>query len=205
MMREMHNSSPRKSVSVEQLLQLKRLEAPSPDFWEGFERELKQKQLQALMRPSRWERFRSAVCAPKLTVLAPLSAATIICVAGGLIAFSFFADMDRGFGGGMDTASVELPAPNVDPVAVVESEAEKEMDALETVEAEEAPAARSPDPRFVEDVLRPKSESIARESFRTVAETETFVGGSDSSAYYVVNAFTVVAEPRNGGDVTLEF
>jgi hypothetical protein len=41
-------------VTLEALLQLKRTERPAPDFWANFERELRQKQLAALLRKRRW-------------------------------------------------------------------------------------------------------------------------------------------------------
>lgn len=41
-------------VSLEDLLRLKRAERPSPEFWANFERELRQKQLTALVQKRRW-------------------------------------------------------------------------------------------------------------------------------------------------------
>jgi hypothetical protein len=41
-------------VTLEDLLRLKRAERPSPDFWLNFERELRQKQLTALVQKRRW-------------------------------------------------------------------------------------------------------------------------------------------------------
>jgi hypothetical protein len=41
-------------VSLEDLLQLKRAERPTPEFWSNFERELRQKQLTALVEKRRW-------------------------------------------------------------------------------------------------------------------------------------------------------
>jgi hypothetical protein len=40
--------------SLEDVLRLKRAERPSPEFWAGFERELRQKQLTALVQKRRW-------------------------------------------------------------------------------------------------------------------------------------------------------
>ena len=44
----------RSKVTVEDLLRLKRAERPSPEFWVGFERELRQKQLTALLDRRPW-------------------------------------------------------------------------------------------------------------------------------------------------------
>lgn len=41
-------------VTLEDLLRLKRAERPTPEFWEGFEKELRQKQLTALVQKRRW-------------------------------------------------------------------------------------------------------------------------------------------------------
>lgn len=41
-------------VSLEDLLRLKRAERPTPEFWSSFERELRQKQLTALVEKRRW-------------------------------------------------------------------------------------------------------------------------------------------------------
>jgi hypothetical protein len=41
-------------VSLEDLLHLKRAERPTPEFWSNFEKELRQKQLTALVQKHRW-------------------------------------------------------------------------------------------------------------------------------------------------------
>lgn len=48
-----HSEQPPK-ITVEDLLRLKRSERPAPDFWTGFERELRQKQLSALVEKRAW-------------------------------------------------------------------------------------------------------------------------------------------------------
>lgn len=44
----------RPKVTVEDLLRLKRAERPAPEFWSNFERELRQKQLSALLEKRPW-------------------------------------------------------------------------------------------------------------------------------------------------------
>src|SRR5688572_7127889 len=46
--------SPKPSVSLEDLLRVKRSEQPAPAFWNEFERELRAKQLAAIVEPRRW-------------------------------------------------------------------------------------------------------------------------------------------------------
>jgi hypothetical protein len=50
----MSNSDRQSKVTIEDLLHLKKSERPSADFWAGFERELRQKQLSALVEKRAW-------------------------------------------------------------------------------------------------------------------------------------------------------
>lgn len=50
----MPQSDKKPHVSIEDLLRLKASERPSPEFWSHFERELRQKQLTALVQKRRW-------------------------------------------------------------------------------------------------------------------------------------------------------
>ena len=50
----MPSSDHRPKVTLEDLLRLKRAERPAPEFWTSFERELRQKQLAALVRQQPW-------------------------------------------------------------------------------------------------------------------------------------------------------
>jgi hypothetical protein len=50
----MPNSDHRSKITIEDLLRLKRAERPAAEFWSNFERELRQKQLTALLEKSPW-------------------------------------------------------------------------------------------------------------------------------------------------------
>ena len=50
----MSNSDHRSKITVEDLLRLKRAERPAAEFWTNFERELRQKQLTALIEKRSW-------------------------------------------------------------------------------------------------------------------------------------------------------
>lgn len=50
------NKNPNSKVTIEDLLRLKRAERPSAEFWHTFERELRQKQLAALLEKRSWWR-----------------------------------------------------------------------------------------------------------------------------------------------------
>lgn len=193
-------------MTVEQLIQLKRLEKPDSKFWDRFDHELKQKRLQALMRPSRWSRLRAACTRPHLSSLAPFSAAAVLVVALGWMTFSAFSGLGPEgqyvLNSDQPPADTLALAAQVADVSVlfVEAETSPVADA-----GAEAASARPADARFVEVVLRPESPVSSQSSFITVAEIETFTGAADSKAYYVVNAFT--AKPNGYGNqaVTFEF
>lgn len=71
-------------VTLEDLLQLKRAERPSAEFWPRFDQELRAKQLAALMQPVRpW--WQSLVGRRQLIrIYAPLGAAAVVALALGL-------------------------------------------------------------------------------------------------------------------------
>lgn len=69
-----------RKITLEQLLALKRAERPSPEFWENFDRELRSKQLAALVKTRPWWQ----VWTPKKTLVRicmPLGAAAAVAVA----------------------------------------------------------------------------------------------------------------------------
>lgn len=207
-MQEMRPDSSKQPVTVEQLIQLKRLEKPGSKFWDRFDHELKQKQLQALMRPSRWQRLRAACMRPHLSSLAPLSAASVLLMAFGWIGFSTFVSLgyqdEYALAEGHPTIhAAMLKAEKVD-ASSISVETEEPLVTEAPLEAETA-SPRPADSRFVEVVLRPETAEGSQATFITVADTETFTGSADRKAYYVVNAFTV--RPVGYGDraATFEF
>lgn len=192
-MQERESLSPQKQLTVEQLLRLKRLENPGPDFWAGFERELQQKQLQALVRPSAWARLRATLLAPRHS-LAGLVAVTAGCAAALVAAVSLLIVLDENPAGGAAT-NVGREQANVTH--------EDWPEMLASVEARETGKVHQADSFFVVDALRP--DETAPESFRTVAVPETLVGASDDSAYYVVNVFRTTPEQMTGEETGLDF
>jgi hypothetical protein len=73
---------PRRSISVEDLLRLKRAEQPLPEFWQEFDRRLREKQLSALVAPKPWwQRMGLAGAWGSLRrIQVPLGAAAIVTV-----------------------------------------------------------------------------------------------------------------------------
>lgn len=76
-------------INLDQLLELKRSEKPPAEFWDGFQKEFRQRQLQTLIsdEPS-WKRLLSLVCS-KSSLLFPLSG---MAVATFVLVISFQKD-----------------------------------------------------------------------------------------------------------------
>jgi hypothetical protein len=165
-MQETEKSSSNSPLTVEQLLQLKRLEKPTAEFWSGFERELQQKQLQALMRPSPWAKIRAALSAVPAH-LAPVSAAAALCITAGLVAFSFFTAEDRA----VEFAAIEARHAPEESLVLADALA------LEG-EAAEEPVVFVPHTDFVVDAIVPEGSNAAPASFKTYYVVEAFhIGG----------------------------
>lgn len=73
----MSNSENQSKVTLEDLLRLKRSERPAADFWANFERELRQKQLSALVEKRSWWQSLPDVLFTKRVYL-PISATAIL-------------------------------------------------------------------------------------------------------------------------------
>jgi len=180
-------SSKGAKLSIEDLLKLKRAEKPAAEFWVRFERELQQKQLQALVRPSRWERIGGLFSAPRLSwrALSAAVAAAAFLAAGAFSFFEFFADFEIE---AQEFASQEVEVVEFVPI-VDELEIKPEIKTEELV-------VRSGGASFVVDALRPDEANI--ESFRTVANPETWVGSRAGTASYAVNTFTTSRKSDSG-------
>lgn len=192
-MQESESPLSKKQLTVEQLVQLKRLEKPSLDFWNGFERELQQKQLQALMRPSVWARIRATLSAPRHS-LASLVAVITGCAAALVAGISLLIVVDE---------NQRDPAATSVGQSQASAERSDGSEMFASAHPGEAGSGRQADPFFVVDALRPDEKTP--EPFRTVAVPETLVGISDDSAYYVVNVFRTRPEQLAGEETGLDF
>lgn len=80
-------SNNKKTVTLEDLLKLKRCEKPSESFWKNFDRELQQKTLQVLVEKPSWSvRVSDAVLAYFRPAIAVTSMAAVFTI--GFFAFS---------------------------------------------------------------------------------------------------------------------
>ncbi len=73
--------TPLRKVSVEDLLQLKRHERPSPEFWNQFDRQLREKQLRALVKREPWYVRWVAAVSTRLNPAVPVTAAAVMVMA----------------------------------------------------------------------------------------------------------------------------
>lgn len=89
------------TVSLEDLLRLKRAERPNPEFWASFERELRQKQLTALVQKRRWWHELPLVLSRRVYV--PAGAAAIVAFTLATVRYS----------SPMSVAHVENTAPKI--------------------------------------------------------------------------------------------
>lgn len=107
------HSSPR--VTVEQLIRLKRSERPAPEYWHQFEREMRVKQLAAIVEPRPW-------WAPFIRIGTQVARYQLPVGATAILALTFLtvgeyrepAALDAEFAPGVVTAKVDtMPGPAV--------------------------------------------------------------------------------------------
>lgn len=112
----MSDLKPNSKVSLEELLRLKRGERPDAQFWVTFERELRQKQLTALVQKRRWWHDLSLVLGRRMYIPAGAAAAMAI----GLVAVRYAAPVasvptaPRSIAVASEVAIPELPTVEVD-------------------------------------------------------------------------------------------
>lgn len=178
-------------ITLEELLRLKRHEAPEPAFWEQFDRDLERRRLRALVVPdegrgsSFWAGWRRT-----------LALASGTFAAAGAVGFAFLQRAPQ-FSG----AFVESPASA--EVASVPSEATipAAVAGQPVHEASLAPApaihdlrlADAIDSRFVQDVINARVE---QSHFRSVLSNPSFVGMRADDAQFVSDSWTTTGRSR---------
>ena len=80
------------SQKISALLQLKRHEKPAPEFWHKFEREMEEKRLQALVKPS-WSSWMGKVVTEHRAWIAPVTALPLLIVSA---AYLFYFSSEEG-------------------------------------------------------------------------------------------------------------
>jgi len=104
-------------VTLEDLLRLKRAERPSPDFWSKFERELREKQLTALVQKRRWWHELPVLLSRR--VYLPAGAAAIVAFTVVTVRYSVPGQMAQTTGSAPHVASVTPAVDASAPVGMV--------------------------------------------------------------------------------------
>jgi hypothetical protein len=147
-----HNAKP----TLEELLQLKRCERPDAQFWAGFERELRQKQLTALVEKPRWWHAFGGL---GRRVYVPAGAAAMVAFA--LVAIRYNAPV-RVSAPEESQPQFEAAVPSIEtlPATVVASRYEEPVAQAAPVESV-AVAAQPTEVIAARDEISPSARSIA--------------------------------------------
>lgn len=97
-------NSPKKTVTLEDLLRVKRAERPPAEFWNDFDRELRAKQLAAIIEPKPW-------WAPLIRIGARMSHYQLPAGAAAILAISFLTLSQQQSGGPLPAPVAEIPLP----------------------------------------------------------------------------------------------
>lgn len=194
----MMNQESKRPVTIEDLLRLKRAEHPSPDFWSEFDRELRAKQLAALVERRPWWRTFPVTLRGLARYHLPLGATAVLAVT--LLSIRDYQPVMPGSGTGLSTVDVarseQAPVPamvvasaSLDPVAASEPIAEPSMSEQATAEVVSSSASAGELARMVplfgtraetaEADLRPSMRSIAMNR----AAAEAMLGTSSGTSF----------------------
>ncbi|MDX2108780.1 MAG: hypothetical protein SFY80_00925 [Verrucomicrobiota bacterium] len=165
------------AITVEDLIQIKRCEAPSPEFWDTFDRELKAKTLQALVRPQPWySKIR----------LTPAKMAISLIPAGATAAVVFML-VSVGSSTLSSTTAVAHSMPAKAVVAPVVAQAETPV--VQPRINDDVLLAAAGASQFVMDEITTENDAS---SYRRVMDSETY-RTSSRGAVYVADPFTRTA------------
>lgn len=156
---ENHNTVPK--INLESLLLLKREEKPSKEFWDDFDRDLRQKTLQALVHQEPWYVNYWQFIKMNLYAMISLSAATIFTLAFAIHHYGWFTFNDNKNSYITEVSAVpsilEIKPPYIDStaLALAKNDPEKQSHAF-----------------FVIDNMPHKR--VRSENFRKVMASQTF-------------------------------
>ncbi len=170
----MPQKSPR--ISLERLLKLKKAERPDPAFWDHFQTEFRQRQLQTLMvRETFWSRLPQLLLA-RIRLLAPLSGLAVV-----LFVFLLnYRDNPPAQVDLLEPVALAQPTPEI---AIEHSVSEPAIPPQPRREAVLNPALSSAPASFVVDVIPAKLPETP--TYTQEFPTPTIRSNSDSLATYV--------------------
>jgi hypothetical protein len=169
-------SEPRQRPTLETLLQLKRAERPAPEFWEKFDRELRQKQLAALVQERRWWQrlnlglprwaYAPAGAAAALA-LSIVSLRMVMPVAEAPVPVTIQRDVASKADTSLPPVATNLTSGESTPVSVAATESASSAPAVTGQDAAPAPTAESIEAGLTQRVLAGVAEMSP--SARTIA------------------------------------
>jgi hypothetical protein len=145
-----HRFNPPSRVTLEDLLRLKRAERPPPEFWSEFERELRQKQLAALVERRSWWHELAAACGRSGRLRLPLGATAVLALS--FLSIRYYSQL------GGESQLIAGGSPANQAVALA---AAKPHDNTKPLAA--APLAREPAPETQTSVSSVHSTALAAE------------------------------------------
>jgi hypothetical protein len=145
-----HPFNPPSRVTLEDLLRLKRAERPPPEFWSEFERELRQKQLAALVERRSWWHELAAACGRSGRLRLPLGATAVLALS--FLSIRYYSQL------GGESQLIAGGSPANQAVALA---AAKPHDNTKPLAA--APLAREPAPETQTSVSSVHSTALAAE------------------------------------------
>ena len=177
------NHESKRPITVEDLLQLKRAERPSAEFWTGFERDLRAKQLAALVEKRAWWRTTPRIFAGFSRYHLPLGATAIL-------ALTFLSVRDYRAVTPEDSISPAQHVPSAPAVAALAPVAQVAADPLREFVVE-APAINAVDLASASNEAVGNSDSA--NSGRVPHSSALFDTVSDSAAFATPSARTITA------------
>lgn len=181
------DSTPRRPIALEQLLQLKRTERPAAAFWDEFDRELRRRQLAALVTVRPWHQRLAHALFGMVRRSAPVGAAAAALAAGVLVwersappdAVLQTADVDT------ENGAFLLPEERISPLA---------FDSVQ-LPTRPASAAETRAPRYVLQQLSATDEPQG--AFVVVASPNTLNLSGRDAGVYMLNTLTSDSAPRS--------
>jgi len=175
------------NISLEQLLRVKRMERPEPEFWDRFELELRQKQLAALVQAAPWFVRLGRMINLIARRTAPFTAAAAAVAAGYFVVSGPSIVVNSPVSDRFETIAVR-PAESPVVASVVNL---PEM-IVQTVAARRGRGASHPQPvmakaRYVVDIM---AKDDRPQRYVTLSSPKTLSTDSSPGGTYVVNAFS---------------
>lgn len=156
-------NSKKTAVTLEELIRVKRAEQPPPEFWAQFEREMRAKQLAAIIEPKPW-------WAPFIRVGAQVSRHQVPIGAAAVLLLSFVTIHEYRTTNFSPTFTSEIAAPSVDASAAAQ------LSTADVARLNDRLAPITPQP---ESVVAPK---IASQKTEAIAAAAVSVGAAAHSA-----------------------